>query len=82
MSIFVPNENHIHILNEIGKWKVLSLSNLYSELGNSVDYSSFCKTIKKIEKEGLISSFQGYRCKKYYHSPAREASYQNIPPPI
>ena len=30
-----------------------------------MDYSSFCKTIKKIEKEGLISSFQGYRCKKY-----------------
>ena len=65
MSIFIPNENHIHILNEIGKWKVLSLGNLYSEIGNNVDYSSFCKTIKKIEKEGLISSFHGYRCKKY-----------------
>ena len=65
LRLFIPNENHLSLLNEIGRWKVIALKDLYRELGAKTQYSPFCKSIRALEKNGLIQSFKGHRGKKY-----------------
>lgn len=65
MNLFIPNEKHIQILDEIGRWKVIGLKELFSQVGGGVLYSSFSKSVRKLEDNGLVQSFPGHRRKKY-----------------
>lgn len=66
MSLFIPTERHIQILNEIGRWKIISLRELFNQTGANIMYSPFCRTLKKLEIEGLVKSHKGHRRKKYF----------------
>lgn len=59
MSIFVPKTNHLEILNEIGRWKVVPLRALFEEIGQEISYQLFCRRVKKLEGQRLIKSYQG-----------------------
>ena len=65
MSIFIPKADHLEILNEIGRWKVVPLRMLFEEIGNGIQYPGFSKKIKRLEQLGVIKSFEGNRCTKY-----------------
>ena len=65
MNIFIPTSKHIDILNEIGRWKVISLQRLFVETGKKMKYSPFCRTLKNLEANGLVKSYVGDRKRKY-----------------
>ncbi|GAB4017659.1 MAG: hypothetical protein Fur0010_18440 [Bdellovibrio sp.] len=65
MNLFLPNEKHIEILDEIGRWKIIGLNDLFFMFGDGILYSSFSKRVRKLEAEGLIRSIVGHQRKKY-----------------
>ena len=63
--IYIPSEDDFSILNEIGRWKVIPQKDLYGEMMRKVQYSPFCRKIKRLEKHGLLKSFRGGRGRKF-----------------
>lgn len=65
MGIFVPMDNYMVILAEVGRWKVIGMRSLYNNLNLSSSYSLFCRQVRKLEFEGLIRSIIGMGKRKY-----------------
>lgn len=65
MGIFIPMDNYMVILEEVGRWKVIGMRKLYDLLELKLSYSLFCRNVKKLEYEGLIRTIVGMRRRKY-----------------
>ena len=65
-SVFMPNDKHIQILNEIGRWKIISVNDLFLELEENILYTSFCKILRMLEESDMIKAFWGNGRRKYY----------------
>jgi hypothetical protein len=65
MGIFIPMDNYMVILAEVGRWKVIGMKSLYDNLKLSSSYSLFCRQVRKLESEGLIRSIIGMGKRKY-----------------
>ena len=65
MGIFIPMDSYKLILEEVGRWKIIGLKNLFDSLNLNHSYSFFCRQIRKLEDEGFISSFSGPRRRKF-----------------
>lgn len=63
MNILTPD--NINVLNEVGRWKTITLKNLFKNIGEGKDYSNFCRMIRKLEKEGYLKGFYENRKGKY-----------------
>ncbi len=64
MGIFIPIDYYAQILNEVGRFKIITMRNLYQTLNVELSYSLFCRKVKKLEYEGLIRSIIGMRKSK------------------
>lgn len=49
--------NDLDILNEVGRWKITNLRNLHQCIAPSMTFSPFARRIKKLERLGLVKSF-------------------------
>lgn len=65
MSNIILVDQYYEILLELGKWKVISLKNLFSNLKIDETYQMFCFRVRRLEKEGLINSVLGSNKRKY-----------------
>ena len=62
----VVNSDNIKILNEVGRWKAISLSCLSHSLGWNRDYSVLRKRLKKLEATGHLKGLFERRKVKYF----------------
>ena len=67
MSNLILVDNYLKILQEIGRWKVISYIDLYNSLYLSESYSNFTRKIKKLEKGGFVKCLLGNNRRKYIH---------------
>lgn len=81
MSLFIPTEKHISLLDEIGRWKVIGLKELFKIEGKGILYSSFARLVQKLESEGFIQSFQGHNKKKYLSLSIEGGKYSHFSSP-
>jgi hypothetical protein len=65
MGIFIPMDNYMVILEEVGRWKIIGMKKLYNSLNLESSYSIFCRQVRKLEVEGLLRSIVGMRKRKY-----------------
>lgn len=65
MGIFIPMDNYMVILEEVGRWKLIGMKKLYNSLNLDSSYSFFCRQVRKLELEGFIRSITGSRKRKY-----------------
>lgn len=65
MGIFIPMDNYMVILEEVGRWKIIGMKKLYNSLNLDSSYSFFCRQVRKLELEGFIRSITGSRKRKY-----------------
>ena len=56
-KLFLPIGSYENILAQIGRWKVISIKNLYEIMPVAISYQGFAKQIRKLESSGFISSF-------------------------
>lgn len=64
MGIFIPIDYYAQILNKVGRFKIITMRNLYETLNVELSYSLFCRKVKKLEYEGLLRSIIGMRKSK------------------
>ena len=48
------SRDNIEIINEIGKWKAITLQELFKSLGGKKTYSNFCIKVRNLEKANLV----------------------------
>ena len=77
MCIFIPMDNYAKILNEVGHFKIIKMKNLYRTINVKLSYSLFCRKIKRLEYEGLLSSFIEMRKSKILTLNTKGAEYTN-----
>jgi len=65
MGVFIPVDSYMHILEEVGRWKIVGMQKLYQTLKLNHSYSFFCRQVRKLESEGLIRSIIGSGKRKY-----------------
>jgi len=65
MGIFIPMDNYMVILEEVGRWKIIGMKKLYNSLNLDSSYSFFSRQVRKLELEGFIRSITGSRKRKY-----------------
>jgi len=56
-KLFLPIGSYENILAQIGRWKVISIKNLYEIMPVAISYQGFAKQIRKLESSGFVSSF-------------------------
>ena len=61
----VVSQENIKILNEVGRWKAISLRGLFQSLGARGDYSCLSRRVKRLEGYGLLNGFFESRHGKY-----------------
>jgi DNA-binding Lrp family transcriptional regulator len=58
--------NDLDILNEVGRWKITNLQNLHHQVAANMTFSPFARRIKKLERLGLIKTFNLIDRKRKY----------------
>lgn len=58
MANFIPLAEYIDILDEVGRWKVITLKSLYELIGGNISYSPFARRVRILEKEKLLKALR------------------------
>ena len=75
-------DNYLKILNEIGRWKIISLKDLYKNLKVKESYVMFTKRVKSLEEEGFLKSLTGTNRCKYVHLTFNGMKYSKTDVPL
>jgi len=74
--------NDLDILNEVGRWKITNLQNLHQRVAPNMTFSPFARRIKKLERLGLVKSFNLIDRKRKYlgltDNGARISCFKNV----
>ena len=79
MNIVTPD--NIRIINEIGRWKAISLKNLSKSLEWKKSYPTLCRKLLQLEKQGLIKGTFEKSSMKYFTLTALGSNYSLHPNP-
>ena len=57
---------HLHFLEPLTNWKILSVEKLFNECHYTGTYKHFHKILRKLEKKGIIQGFRDYYSRKKF----------------
>lgn len=68
MNVIELTPGQSAVLAPVAKWRVIDLKSIISECSFSLNYSSFCRTIRQLEKRGVVGSYRRHgEGKKYIY---------------
>ncbi len=82
MSNLILMDNYFNILQEVGRWKVIAIKDLYQSLKDAGSYSMFTIRVNKLEREGFLKSITGSNRRKYVHLTREGSMFSPVNIPV
>lgn len=79
MRAFIPSQNHLSVLDEVGRWKVTSLKRLVENFSGSSSYRSIARYVSDLEKNALLKSFRGKQGTKNLYLSTKGSAFVGYP---
>lgn len=82
MSNLILMDSYFNILQEVGRWKVIAIKDLYQSLKEAGSYSMFTIRVNKLEREGFLKSISGSNRRKYVHLTREGSMFSPVNIPV